>query len=550
VKRLGAILGGKPADLLAVEWDGLGARAVVCRRCNDELPAANACVASRATDLAVALADLKRQLSAAGTAVPTQAVLLSPLVQTTVLRLPVDPRKPLPRRNMQELIRWELEPYLAQHRARRIGTILVGRGYLNHADLERLLRQAEWSPREAANLAGPARRLGELAVDAGLVTRSQVDECLALQRSPPDFAGEAACGWIPLGAGPPDDNSNWLYLACGTPHSFRRAAVEAFRGCGLHLRALYPLVGCARATLNGETGPSAAVFEYHGGYLNYTRLTNRSVASCRTVFTHDAGNPMKACLELVDGEADRVWLAGSWPDLDAAAGELRSHLRRPVEAVPAAEAHAGPAGSVAGLRGAAAHYLAAVTDLVCVPAGDPAPPPWARLPVITAIGATAAAIVLLALAFSWRQHRVAAERELTLRHDIASRQALVTSMQTSVHELRTSLERLRHTIPARQRLIPDLFDALEESCPPGVTVRQIRETVSRAFVLTGSGLTAQEVQQFMIALQQRLPAMTVTDAGQSIRLENRWQNTAGYAFEWRLTPHDEAHGAVPAKEGS
>lgn len=548
---LAAILGGKSADLLAVEFDGLGARAAVCRRDGSGPPVVNTCVASPIVDLTAALADLTCQLSAAGSVVPRQAVLLSPLVQATVLHLPVDPRKPLPRRNMQELIRWELEPYLAQHRARRIGAILVGRRYLSCADLERLLRQAEWPPREAADTAGPARRLGELAVDAGMVTRSQVDECLDLQRSSTDFSGEAACGWAPLSNGPPDDDSNWLYLACGTPHSFRRAAVEAFHHHGLQLRALYPLVGCARATLNGELDPSAAVFEYCGGYLSYTRLARRQVASCRTVFTHDAGNPMKACLQLVDGEADRVWLAGNWPDLDAATEELRSHLRRPVDAVPASAAMAapcGPAVSVAGLRGAAAHHLTrAGTALACVPAGETSPVLWARRSVVTATVAVAASVALLALASSLRQHHQAAERELTQRTDLASRQASVASRQTSANELRKSLELLRDTIPARQRLIPEAFDALEEACPPGVTVKQLRETVSGTFLLTGSGHTAQEVQQFMIALQRRLPAMTVTDSGQPIRLENRWQNTAGYTFEWKLTPRGAAAAVAPAQ---
>ncbi len=491
---------------------------------------------SNAADLASALTGLDRQLQAKGRPLPSQAILLSPQVQTTVLHLPVDPRSPLSLGNMQELVKWELEPYLSQNRTRRIGAILVGRGYLGHADLAQLLKEPEHPIRQAAT--GGPQRLGELAIQSGLVTQPQLDECLALQRSAHDFAGEAACGWTPLDDRPHD--GKWRWLACGVARSYRQHAVDVFKDRGLRLLAMYPLVGCAGASLNAGPGSDYALFEYNSGYLSYSRFAGKRLVNSRSLFTHEAGNPIRSCADFFEDEAEQVWLAGRWPDIHSAAGELQARLGRPCKTIPI-EADVPPANvteasSVAGMEGAARHFLApaATGCVVSVRGSDPRTPLWSnRWAQRALLAALATAMLAGATAYLQSQEHAAA-RQLQARRTLAAKQGEADVLRRRLGELDKSAEFMQKSLPQRQRLIPDLLTALEASCPQEVTIRRLAENAKGEIVLTGWGSSAQEIQAFKIDLQSRLAGLAVTEGMQPVRQERGWRSLPGYVFELRL----------------
>ena len=537
-----SILKSRPVDVLAVEWDTLQSHAAVYRLDARGVVTLAGQATSAATDLKSAVADLSRQLRGQLGRLPSEAILLSSHVQSTVLRLPVNPRKPLPLRNMLELIHWEIEPYMAQHRARRIGAILVGRGHLRPADLERLL--AQLGPAETDRERDlPSRRFGELAIEAGLVTPDQLNECLALQRASQDFAGPAACGWTPLEDGP-SDNNNWRWLACGVPHSYRRHGVEVFRTQGLRLRALYPLVGCARASLNGQMRQRGILLECNSGFLNCTSFADGRVDSCRTLFTHEPGNPLQACLDMIDGHAERVWLAGRWPDLTGAARELQTRLGRPctpVTLATGASPEAGPRETAAmiGLQGAATDFLSprrtARVRVASVPDADPVSPLHQRRSVQVLAASAALTAALVAAAIHLHGGRMIAQEALAEHRALLAAQGEVAALEGSLKNLKAEIVFFRDTLPARQTLIPDLLSALEAGCPPEVTVRGLEETTKGEIVLAGWGLSPQHIQAFRIRLQDRLPTLTVTDGGRPIREEPARRGLAGYTFELRMT---------------
>jgi hypothetical protein len=524
-------------EILVAESDALLSRAALCRL--DEAGCAKILDhwESHTVDWDSALAEMKSRWKSQGRRTPSQAILLSPEAQTAILHLPVDPRRPLAFHDMQELVKWELEPYLPQNNEHRIGAILAGRGYLDRADLRRLLDERP----PAHQAADPAPlRLGERAVRAGLVTEAQRDECLALQHSAPEVRGELVCGWTPLDGGETD--GMWRWLACGVGGEHRRRVVEAFRRHGLRLRAIYPLVGCAAAALNGHLGHADAVFEYNAGFLSYARFDEKKIVAHLSLFTHEVGNPLHSCAETFENDAKQVWLAGRWPNLSAAAEELQVRLDRPCRAVSvppdAVPATLPEASAVCGVRGAARHFLdrSARAAAVCVRARDPRKPLWSNRRVRSVCLSALLTAALVALTFHFQMRQRAAEEQLRSQRAISARREQLRTLRRQWSDVNASVEFLRTTLPNRQQLISDLLGALESACPEEITIHRLAETPAGEVLLSGWGLSAQGVQAFKIELQSRLPDFVVSDGAQPIRSKRGWRSLDGYAFELRLLP--------------
>jgi hypothetical protein len=111
---LQALFRGRPGRLLVVESDDLATRTAVLQASSRGGTQIEGYAESRSPDLAAALAETLQTIKAAGVRLPPEALMLSPHVHVTTLSLPIDPAKPPPPANMQELLRWELEPYMAR----------------------------------------------------------------------------------------------------------------------------------------------------------------------------------------------------------------------------------------------------------------------------------------------------------------------------------------------------------------------------------------------------------------------------------------------------
>jgi hypothetical protein len=121
---------GKSSELLVCETDGFSLRAAVVKRNGIRVDVIHH-VQSELSDMAEAIKDIVSQLESKGWK-GKETILLSPAVLSTLVELPVDPKKPRPLAQMQELVRWEVEPLLMQHTTQwTVGHLLVGQGYMS-----------------------------------------------------------------------------------------------------------------------------------------------------------------------------------------------------------------------------------------------------------------------------------------------------------------------------------------------------------------------------------------------------------------------------------
>src|SRR5690554_7288266 len=115
---------GKPTQVLVCETDGVAFRGAVIARDGARLKLMHS-FKSEQLDPALALADVVNALKNAGWT-GTKAVLLSPAATTSLIELPINPKKPKPIAQMQALIRWEAEPLLMQQQNQwTLGYVLV-----------------------------------------------------------------------------------------------------------------------------------------------------------------------------------------------------------------------------------------------------------------------------------------------------------------------------------------------------------------------------------------------------------------------------------------
>ncbi len=540
--------------VLVLESDDLALRGAVIRGVSAGRFSVAAHAESSALGLGSALGEVLRELRAAGVEVPARTIMLSSQVHAMVLDLPVAPERPLPWKQMHEMLRWELEPYMTRSRARRIGAILVGRGFMSATDLERLVREMEGRQPGGGSGAGAGgngrigdirpRRFGELAVEAGYVTREQLDECLNFQQSLPSFEGAPVCGWTPLES--PPQNGRWKWLVAGVAEDCRRHMAGTLDRHGLKLAALYPLVGCSAACLDGAAaGRSGAVFEYHGGFLGCVHLSaDGRVTESRSAFSHAPGVPADECAGLCDPDAARVWLAGRWPDLEAATAMLSSCLGRscavlPVDVeLPPGSEH--PAAAFAAAGGAAAHFLGREGSrrVAGVPAVDPRPPLVRSVPFWLATASALAAGLLVVAGVGSRMGRLGRDAVIRAGDEAAALRNQVSALEAELGRERTCVEFLERTLPARQALVPSLLQSLEAGWSDEVVIRRIDERPDGRIEIGAWGLTPEGIQAFRIELQRHLRGWRLVDAGKPVRKESGWGNLPGYGFEVTLVAED------------
>ncbi len=331
--KLNSIQLGKPGRVLVLHSDGYRLHLALVQQ-GVAGPAIRARAMSRAIDPQVAMAEALEGLRARGVKrIPKKAVLMSASALTALLDLPVDPDHPRPREQMHELVRWELESLFSEQGLRwTIGAPLMGRGYLTPeqraAVAERQALQA-LDPEEAST-AGPEPRVkarfGDVAVEAELVTRDQVEECAELRDQLFRADDQLICGWVaqsrPLEDEIPDDDEDphgfpWLTIA--VPESLRRSWVKACQRQGIFLETAYAILGAGFSLLEVPPSAEALYLEVHPEQFAVMRGRPGGLRSLRVGNTRDGRLPPEDAVGLCREELGP--------------GIQRIHLRAPEDQV-------------------------------------------------------------------------------------------------------------------------------------------------------------------------------------------------------------------------
>lgn len=467
-----------PSSLLVCETDGFSLRGAVLARSGNEV-AVQYSAESRLPGMDQAVHELVDRLRSAGWR-GKKAVLLTPGVVPALLELPVDPAKPRTPEQMEELVRWEMEPMLMQHTTLwSVGRILVGMGYLDEAQARAVIdmQQGRGRPDNQVEVYS-FKRFGDLAIELGYIDRHQLDECLVRQEWTKTEGEEVACGWMAQPGAVQGEGSGHRWLACAVSRTLMQRWVEVFARHGLALGHLYPLAGCAAAGLGSEQA-SRLLIESHGGVATATVVRDGAVAALHMqpeslwmLLESHAGlvtatnlrdgamsgfhmhqsslsGALEACLEayhaLTPPEPEVMWLATVSSEAGDLSRQLQQVLNCRICVLPEAAGENGVQ-ATPGMIGAARHGLGLAGGALCcdVPVAGPRKPLLQRIEVRAGL----AALLLLTVLG-------AAETALQVRMDLVSEKKArvdkeAATLDASVARIKAEIDRVKQQQDALQ----------------------------------------------------------------------------------------------------
>lgn len=342
-----------------------------------------------------ALTDVLEGLQETQKRLPKKAVMASAAMVSAVLELPVDPKKPKPKKQMHELVRWELVEDLGVYNDQwTLGAVAVGRGCMTTAQrLDVVKKMAEL---RAESAGGRAPRFGDVAISEKYLSSQQHDACLDVQEQLAEPDDDLICDWKPFTQEEEEGKERHFWLCTGMGRFYRNHWARAFKTEGIKLSGFVPLAGLPSGVLGRELKDNSSIL-----FLELLReqvlcfrmdmddLGRKAVTSLRVESRSNGELDMDMlsdlCLEHVDDKLKKVVISvpfdhdddgdGDGDDRDVIRSTLETRLDREVVSLAADK---GFSGNTAFLAKLGANLLdpkvGAGAFMLQVPAADPPPP--------------------------------------------------------------------------------------------------------------------------------------------------------------------------------
>lgn len=536
--------------LLACKADGFVFRAMVVGKENGAIKVYGEAL-SRELDFYKAIEDCIAQLKEQDVAVPSKACLVTPAVVPALLDLPVTPDDPRPKQQMEELIRWEMEPIIAQQNDQWvIGVILQGRGYISNQERRDVAVAVELAT-SAAGGKGTAR-FGEMAIEEGFISREQLDECLLLQEKMVVVDDNIACGWSMQTQTDADGSERVAWFTCAISATLRRAWVNAFSRHKIKLRWFYPEVGATIAAIEDEEGAdqNRVVLEVHQEQLACFRTATGNVAAMqvepRIIGQLNVDSCVDVCHDQMRPGIQRLHITPEGKDL---AAELAVRLNRDVITLPASKNT---------LVGAAAHALGlrAPQILPRIASEETKGKYSVSGDVMRGAAVVAVLTAMIGTEGYLRVTGINAENELArLEQEYDDRMAEKKRVQTFTSEisqledlLREKEQRLgrasheldviENILLARGRLVPGVLEKLRESVSEEVVIDSLQEANNKLgyFTLEAWALNNTSAQLFVTKLNRELAEWDLSVVDENISSARGRLGLSGYAVSLSIVP--------------
>jgi len=551
-----------PKNILALEYEGYGLKAFLVYAKAGRIQIKDS-YESNLADPDKALEEVVGKIRSRHK-LPKKAVLLSSEAVPALLELPVDSRQPRPRDQMHELVRWEMEPYLAEQiTTKPIGGILIGRSYLTYAQAKEIINAME-TQKDTLHQNGPLLRFGEVALKKGYIDHGQLEECLSIQERFQFIEDDPVVGWSyqkDIGFSGDSRRSSWF--ACGMSRSVRDHWKTRLIKFGVQLKGIYPLVSSSTASLNGLSDDHCIVLEMYKGLIGCTRLLKGQMESLRLYYLSDEEPSLGICQDLIGDRVNKVFFAGGDKNLKKIYKEMKDHIHSENQLFTFSKKidvpDSVPQESVANLIGAVSH-ITGLPDgkrIASVSAEDPGPPLKNRnefwLFVAMAIIVFVMELVETSLQMNLKGFKKEAihvmnklepledANEKILRQ-IKTNNELQSSLDEKMQVLNRGIEKIKLMevlLEERQSFVPFLMRAVAGAVNDDVVMERIIETNKQTFQITGWALTEKSAQQFVRSLSRDMVESNMNTEDLSVWVQAGRTGMNGYAFSLNLVEISE-----------
>lgn len=477
---------------------------------------------SSAVDFATAVGEVLEQLRAqTNTKLPKKAVLVTPSAVNDLLVLPVDPRNPRPRPQMNELVRWEFEEvYVRQSDMWSLGALLQGKGYV--------------SPQQRRELEADAtlgqRRVSVTDAYRSTVTPEQLEECLAMQELLLATDDELVLGWTAQSTTPEDGRFPWF--CAGTGDGLRSQWVKALKKHDVTCSWVYSQLGACLPLMDDP--PEGLLVDIRQEQFGLFQITNGQLDSVSTgPCLHGTAEPDTVAItvaKFMNPDIRVIHVSAPVDQLDLISDALRKMLRTvEVKSIPITDSQTQdencPRSVLASLEGVARHAqkLCRSNALVRIEAQPPRPAmwknrelwPWAIIVLLivaiagietyTRYQTRVAKVALedLDIEFDYRLRIQNQAREM--RAQIMRLEKVSADKQHELDQLLHRIDILNNVVLYRQQLVPGLLQAIGDAVTDGVVLDMLEESNDRSgFQLEGWAMKDTQGQQFAKRLNENL----------------------------------------------
>lgn len=440
-------------DLLVVESDITGLRGAVFERQGNVI-VLKAEASANYDDFNEGLKTIIAEMRNQGW-LGNQAVLLNPAVVASIVTLPIPPKHKLAPQQLAEQVSWEMDPLVSQQaRQLSIGQLLVQQGLMTQSQVDEVL-----ALQNEANVSQQRDKLykkfGEQAQLLGYLKRLPLESTMRRQPWFKASGDQLHCGWRVLSKEPVEGGFQWLATAVNK--TLLRHWQVAFLGAGIKLHGCFPLAGSSLGVAGFNTSgqsaeilENAVVYEVHLHHTAMAYVQNRQLIQLQTtqIEAHEALGAMSDFMQLlaveqpenlqvvvVDAtrqgkEASEVWLKDVNSVLNLQARAL----------VPKTEfAHAGLEGAARAVMRMQPWF--ALTE---VPVGEPAPIWYKRTEFkVGAAVASMVALMVVAEGSLWVRSLMIYSEKGTVEEKLATQRAAIAAVQKqvdTVNQLKTKIE--------------------------------------------------------------------------------------------------------------
>ncbi|AFI84372.1 hypothetical protein Q7A_1546 [Methylophaga nitratireducenticrescens] len=514
LKILENIQFGRPSQVLVVESDGLMLRAAVINREGNKLVTHQHAMSSL-LDPGLALAEVIQHLRANGWS-GNQAVLLTPAAMSSLIELPINPKKPKPLAQMQALIRWEAEPLLMQQQNQwSIGYLMVKQGLMT-AEQVNHIRGIQQANKPAGMGIGAQQRsnfqrFGELALEHGYVDKERLNgfvQCQSWLRSDEE---DIECGWQPQAAVKDAPGIyNWL-ISCAYKSVINRW-VDAFKSHGITLSKVFPLTGASNGLLK-TNHQEQLLLEAGPGIVTTTALSKGRINQFQA--HHSAAlETYNACLEAFHAAStdsiEEIWLSSHGESDHSLYQSLAEVFNKPVHFLGGTDP---VTGVTPGMLGAASLVtgLSDETILVPVQVGGPKPPLIQRQEIQLAGVAAILLLVILGaeITMHLQQNRLAEQKTVlderaktldeavkritAINDQIEARKNLLKEQQTSQQRMEARMTFFGEELPERNMLLQVVLGTLQNALNDHIVINSIDEMGKRLPMMAANQPVQSEV---------------------------------------------------------
>jgi hypothetical protein len=556
---------GDKSSILVCETDGFHLRGAVISRHAKQLKV-DFSAQSDAIDYQDAVKDVVTRLREQGWQ-GREAVLLTPAVFSSVIELPIPANQPRSALQMQELIRWELEPLMIQHAATwSFGQLLLAKGYLTEAQVTEVLDSQKGKHKKGLGSGHGAiysfKRYGDFAIELGYVNQAQVDECIARQAWLRADSEEYSCGWAVQSAKKLENVNNQAeaatssWLVSGANTGLIRQWEAAFLAQKIVLSDVFPLVACT-----AELAPAQdeiLLLESAYGFVAALRM-HSGVVTAVDVQKRPMLAELDACLEsyhhLITPEINQLWLSAPYDSLDLLTQQLSEMIGREVHVLPTNNAQIS-----AGVFAVAGKLLkvSATSNIAGVSVRGPKPSLFKRVEV-RAIAASLLLLLIIGmleatlyvrkeLAQSEHTKTLTAKKEFDAL--VAKAQAKVDAVNKLKEDIKNKTESLNNEnvrfdffsseLVIRTVFVQRLLDGLSNSVTEEVVINAINETPNFGIRVSAWALTEKAAQQFIQSYKNATAPLGMELQDPIVRSQTGRLGLFGYDIQFRLVSFNDA----------